>query len=1492
MSAPALQHSSSSITKKKPFYDNSGIFSRLTFSWLNRVLARGRANKLRESDLRLPEELDANTAYEDFSTKWSEECSSEEPSLVRALFRTFYRDFFFVATIKLGWGASLIFTAFFLVRSLVAYMSDKTATDMEGYMWSLGFFLSSFFGISFLQQQLYHQSNMMGMKVRGAVMYALYRKACKTENVSQRSSDVLNLLTNDCYRLMESCLAVHLVYAGPLEAFTIIGLLVYLIGVYGLIALGVILCMVPLQIWIGSYVAKLRSQNIRTIDARVSTMHEILLNQKLVKFYAWEESFVQKVAGLRDQEIAVLGKSAFAKAVNLCIVFLLPPGIALLLFSFYVTYASSDYSLPSTIAFTTLSLFNTLRLPLVVFPKALKTFAEAAAAVKRIQEFLQLPEIVSVAYRSGVLPNDLMFPIKSFVPAITSKIESLTHHSLASASSDSADVPVVDAALSQGFQRLDTSDLEHLSSFVLLSNANVGYRKQASQSKEDSDSNSLPVNIGSADETITVLQNVSFFLPPGAKMGLIGPVGSGKSSVLNAILSEARILSGHVAVKGRLALVPQFPFLQAGTVRENILFGLPFEEEWYKKVVHAAALEKDFEIMPQRDLTLVAERGTNLSGGQRQRVAVARAFYKYNFGCEIFLLDSPLSALDFSTANHIMHFGLGKNGLLKNATVILVTHLLSLMSEFDLVGVVKDSRFAYCGPYNPHDLLEFFPSSSSEQAQSAAHDEKQLLFGPDVSKLADKVKRDPSIAVPRFVPEEEHLKVEEPDSDSEEEEASASSVLNSQHDSSSAANPAQVEIEMGSFEALQRKDSEQVIHAAEVMSNAEHRLDDLRRVQRTMSKQGAELSLSAIASMTKSSGHDHAHSNEVVDLVKLQQEAEKTAQETEKALIAAQQKAAEEETANASPLHSLYLWGSSGSLFFAIVCIFIHVYTQVSRIMSDWWVQQWSGKTVATLNSDLVLYQRIFIGLVINFGIMLMIRGLTFYRFATNSATVMHNTMFARVIKAPVSFFSLRQLGFLVDAFSRQMDIIDEALPDTAHLSFIYFLILNTTLVLVAVSLPIYGVIIAALFIVSVIIIYFYMSTSTKLKQMVSSSSSFMLSQASESFEGMSVVRAFAAQTRFCSSFLELLNRHHAFHFSMEELQGWLSVRLDFIASLLVFFTALLCVLERTSVKPAVTGLAISNSLQALLFFGWTIRGLADTVAMLTSVARVTGLFNVDQEAAHRLPQKPPQNWPAQGQIEFKNVSMRYFPWLPLAVNNVSFTINAGEKIGVVGRTGSGKSSLIMALFRMVESENGTIVIDGENISSFGLADLRERLAIIPQEPTMFKGTIRSNLDPFNQHEEATLWEALDVAHLKEQVAEMPMKLDTEVAESGRNFSVGTRQLICLSRAYLRKSAILVLDEATSNLDQATDALVQATLRKAFADRTIITIAHRIHSIIDSDRILAMAAGKLMEFASPVQLLQNPRSIFAGLVDQAGDQKEILRQMAFDAERNRQAKLA
>jgi len=498
-------------------------------------------------------------------------------------------------------------------------------------------------------------------------------------------------------------------------------------------------------------------------------------------------------------------------------------------------------------------------------------------------------------------------------------------------------------------------------------------------------------------------------------------------------------------------------------------------------------------------------------------------------------------------------------------------------------------------------------------------------------------------------------------------------------------------------------------------------------------------------------------------------------------------------------------------------------------------------------------------------------------------------------------------VGRIINRFSSDVESVDEVIIWN-FIDVVYCLVaIGGTLVVISTSTPLFLVAVPPLVLAYLYIQSYFIKSSQALKRFMSVSKSPLYQHFSETIAGVSTIRAMGATPRFIfmNGAKADLSAETTLAFGIGN--RWLKVRLEFLGALIVLGAALLAVLDQGRLSASVVGLSLTYAMNITGDITWLVRSFSELQNQLVCVERIEEYAELRTEAPLETAARLPVSWPSEGRVEFKNYSSRYREGLDLVIKNVSFQVKPAEKVGIVGRTGAGKSSLTLALFRMIEAadsywaraaatdssqslssswprqesdlagfetyQGGSIEIDGVDIATLGLKTLREHLSIIPQDPTLFAGTVRENLDPFGQREDAELWTALERAHLKDHIVSLAGGLSFEVAQNGENFSVGQRSLICLARALLRKTKILILDEATAAVDMETDELIQRTIRKEFKDRTILTIAHRIKTVMDSDKILVLEKGCVEEYEAPSDLLKRKGSLFYKLAEQAGELK-------------------
>eukprot|EP00731_Ephydatia_muelleri_P021947 Em0014g538a len=566
-----------------------------------------------------------------------------------------------------------------------------------------------------------------------------------------------------------------------------------------------------------------------------------------------------------------------------------------------------------------------------------------------------------------------------------------------------------------------------------------------------------------------------------------------------------------------------------------------------------------------------------------------------------------------------------------------------------------------------------------------------------------------------------------------------------------------------------------------------------------------------------------------------------------------------------------------------LLAIGVLVIGEVSRVISDWWIADWTNcfKNVNYMNATLNIHdscilttaQRleihagiVLINVILNLG-----RAASVYVILVKASHALHNKALASILGFPIRFFDTNPIGQVLNYFSEDVSALDDQF--SIQMAELLMMSLRCLAIILIIAVANVWVLIPIFFCVATVFLlrWYYLKTSRAIKQLEAIARGPIYSHLSESLLGLSTIRTFGRENAAQEYFHECVNQHTKLCYLFIATARWFVMRNDTLATTLLGILAFSSIPLASSLNPGLVGLALTYTVTLSTVFQLCMRHSADVETTVISAERLLYCSQLDSEDSlisntHR---KPDPGWPQGGMIVFDNASFRYSADTPVALKPLTFIVQPGEKVGIIGRTGAGKSSLIQMLFRMAE-HTGNISIDGVNIRDVGLHELRKSISIIPQDPVLFSGSLRYNLDPFDEFMDSDIWSALEQVQLKSAVEKWDGGIELKVVEGGRNFSIGQRQLVCLARAILRKNKILVLDEATANVDFTTDAMIQKILQETFAQCTVLTVAHRLNTVIGLDRIMVMDGGEIVELDHPYNLLKKENSLLKKMVDRTG----------------------
>ncbi|KAI1160700.1 P-loop containing nucleoside triphosphate hydrolase protein [Nemania serpens] len=1375
-------------------------WSRYNWSWTSGVLRLAVKKKnLDLSDLPRPNHL---ARSKDTTAEW--ESHEFNTSLWISVILTHKWTF------AIQWALSLVtavlnFAPQFVILQLLHLLEQRQGRERigyEGWMWAI-FLVVAIVAQSWIETLLYWLSYAdLCLPVRAELSALIFQKAMRRKDVKEaskkkatmpaesaatgseghaaqveveESSDneaealkktkqsTVNLIGVDAKRVSEF---VNFNWIFPSSVFKLLVSTIFILDLLGWKALvagyGTMLLVMPVNIYFSKKYSDAQDRLMHVRDEKMGIVSEALQGIRQIKFSALEPQWEKKIGLVRERELKCVW-DAFRYDVMLFACWITSP--VLLAAVSLAVYAGLHGSLIPSVAFVSLSVIKSLEVTLSVIPELTTDLLDAWVSIKRIDAYLRGAEISEI-----------------------------------------------------------TTEADEIS----FENASIAWPSDTKSANSEEDPDRF------------VLQHINVTFPRGELSVISGKTGSGKSLMLAAILGEVDLLSGTIAklrapplhkrhdskankdnwiIPGAVAYVAQIPWIENATVRDNILFGLPFDQHRYTKTTEVCALAKDIEMFSDGDETEIGANGINLSGGQKWRITLARAIYSR---AGILVLDDIFSAVDAHVGRHIFDECLnGELGV--GRTRILVTHHVALCeSKTKYLIELGEGRVLNAGP-----ISELEETGTLEQIR--AHEQEAEI---------------------RF---EEALREEE-------EMTAVNSEEISQIDIS------QIDISQSNTEPIEE-------------------------------------------SLTKIPSKPH--------------QPRKFVEEEKK-----------EEGAIKVRVYAAYL-KYSGSWPFWIGAAVLFLVVQALTIGRSWWLRIWTGvyedaTTQLPADTQTYAYQytlqqtamnyiakpmsvdpgrgmNFYLGIYIVLSVSAaFLSTLRWYYIFTGSVRASRE-LFARlnfiVLRAPLRWLDTVPVGRVLNRFTADFHSVD------THLAYAVAFAANAFLNLL-------GVVVAGLFVspviillaflllsVSVIFANQYLHAARSVKRMESITKSPVFEQFGSALTGVLTIRSFSKSQIYVERMYRRLDDWTVATWNLWLFNRWMSWRMSVVGSFFASFVTFY-ILLRPDMDSALAGFALSFALEFSGHIMWTIRHYANAELEMNAAERIVEYTELPTEDLTGV--RPPAAWPTEGRVEVNDLVVTYADDLPPVLKGLTFSVNRNERVGVIGRTGAGKSSLTLALFRFVEALSGSILIDGIDISKIRLHDLRSRLAIIPQDPVLFSGTVRSNLDPFDNHTDAELVDSLARVHLISENETSPgtpvsaapsdlsrkntnifRSLSSAISEGGLNLSQGQRQLLCLARAIVSRPKVMVLDEATSAVDMATDALIQRSIREEFGDSTLVVIAHRLSTIADFDRILVLSDGRVAEYGTPRELWEagqdgqdETKGIFRAMCEQSGE-REVLRKIVY-----------
>ncbi|VDB89909.1 unnamed protein product [Peniophora sp. CBMAI 1063] len=1077
----------------------------------------------------------------------------------------------------------------------------------------------------------------------------------------------------------------------PVSIAASVYFLYLVLGWSAFVGVAVMIACLPLPGWVAKLIQSIQETAMKKTDARVQTVTEMLGVLRMIKLFGWEQKIADRLALKRDEELKWIKSRELATLATDILNHVIPLFQMVATYAVYTLVMKKD--LTASIVFSSIAVFDILRDNLQMTFFFISPLIQAKVSLDRVTEFLQKTELLD-HYTEQLNHEDVMQD-----PTETT-----------GAPDDKLTIGINDASFTWSATSTDGSLTPSRRTFTLRVPDKLEFKRGA-------------VNL------------------------IVGPTGSGKTSLLMALLGEMHFkpLTPEAWVnlprEGGIAYAAQESWVQNETIRDNILFGAPYNADRYKKVIYQCGLKRDLSLFDAGDKTEVGEKGLTLSGGQKARITLARAIYS---SAEVLLLDDVLAALDVHTAKWIVEKCL-KGELVRGRTVILVTHNVALAGPISdyVVAFHSDGVIAARGSYS--DVL----AKDKDLAKEAKEDAQAL--------------------------EKAEEEIDEADDD---------------------------------LDTVIRKSDGKLIVEEEVAEG--------------------HVSFKALSIFFSALGGNHG---------------------------------------------TLFWIAFLGGVTMSDV--FVNTQTYWMGRWADAYNNAGSGTHVSA-----VFYLGVFCLFVLGSSVSFL-TGIWVYTLGViRAARKIHAQLMDAILGTTLRFLDSTPTSRIITRATKDIHAVDGPFAT----EFKWLVQVSATMIIKLIAV----VIVTPTFLVPGLLVFVigrwfgnvYMAAQLSVKREMSNKRAPVLGHFGAAIAGITSIRAYGAQHAFRLESYRRIDDYTRAGRTFYNLNRWISTRIDVVGGL--FSAALGAYLvygpSNGSALPSNVGFSLTMAVGFSSMILWWVRIYNDFEVKGNSLERLQGYMVIEQEPKPVEEKKPAAAWPTSGDLRVEGLSARYSPDGPKVLHEISFHVKSGERVGIVGRTGSGKSSLTLSLLRCIFTE-GDVYYDGVNTANLNLDVLRTNVTIIPQVPELLSGTLRENLDPFGEHDDAVLNSALRASglfSLQSETDDGRITLDSQISSGGGNLSVGQRQILALARALVRGSKLLILDEATSSIDYETDTIIQSSLRNELGgDVTLLTVAHRLQTIMDADKIMVLDAGRIVEFDSPRVLVKKEGGFFKSLVDESGDKDAL-----------------